>query len=54
MPTQQIVALLIDERNRLDAAIQDLQGPVKRRGRLPQSAASSSPQQRSRLSASVF
>ena len=35
MHTEQIVALLIAERNRLDAAIQALQGPVKRRGRPP-------------------
>lgn len=33
MQTEQIVALLIAERNRLDAAIKALQGPVKRRGR---------------------
>jgi len=35
MQTEQIVAFLIAERNRLDAAIQALQGPVKRRGRPP-------------------
>jgi len=35
MQTEQIVALLIAERNRLDAAIQALQGSVKRRGRPP-------------------
>jgi hypothetical protein len=33
MQTEQIVALLVAERNGLDAAIQALQGPVKRRGR---------------------
>jgi hypothetical protein len=33
MPTEQIVALLITERNRLDVAIQGLQGFVRRRGR---------------------
>jgi hypothetical protein len=33
MQTEQIVALLVAERNRLDAAIQVLHGPVKRRGR---------------------
>jgi hypothetical protein len=33
MQTEQIVALLVAERNRLDAAIEALQGPVKRRGR---------------------
>jgi len=35
MQTEQIVALLVAERNRLDAAIQALQGPMKRRGRPP-------------------
>ena len=35
MQTEQIVAFLIAERNRLDAAIQALEGPVKRRGRPP-------------------
>lgn len=35
MQTEQIVAFLIAERNRLDAAIQALQGSVKRRGRPP-------------------
>jgi hypothetical protein len=39
MQTEQIVALLIAERNRLDAAIQALQGPVKRRGRPPKASA---------------
>jgi len=34
MQTEQIVALLIAERNRLDAAIHALQGPKKRRGRV--------------------
>jgi hypothetical protein len=33
MPTEQIVALLIAERDRLNKAIEALQGPVKRRGR---------------------
>jgi hypothetical protein len=33
MSIEQIVALLVTERNRLDAAIQALQGPAKRRGR---------------------
>lgn len=33
MPIEQIVALLVAERNRLDAAIRALQGPAKRRGR---------------------
>jgi hypothetical protein len=35
MPIEQIVALLLAERNRLDAAIQALQGPAKHRGRPP-------------------
>lgn len=35
MQTEQIVALLLAERNRLDAAIQALRGPAKRRGRPP-------------------
>src|SRR5208282_1187727 len=35
MPTDQIVALLIAERDKLNAAIQALQGAVKRRGRPP-------------------
>lgn len=33
MDTQQIVALLIAERDRLNTAIEALQGPTKRRGR---------------------
>ena len=35
MNTDQIVALLIAERDRLNAAIEALQGPTKRRGRPP-------------------
>jgi len=35
MQTEQIVALLVAERNRLEAAIQALQGSTKRRGRPP-------------------
>jgi hypothetical protein len=35
MQTEQIVALLIQERNRLDAAIAALGGQIKRRGRPP-------------------
>jgi hypothetical protein len=35
MPTDHIVALLIAERDRLNAAIEILQGPIKRRGRPP-------------------
>ena len=38
MSIEQIVALLIAERNRLDAAISALQGPVKRRGRPPKAS----------------
>ena len=33
MPTEQILALLIAERDRLNKAIEVLQGPLKRRGR---------------------
>jgi hypothetical protein len=35
MPTEHIVALLIQERDKLNRAIEALQGPVKRRGRPP-------------------
>jgi hypothetical protein len=35
MDTQQIVAALIAERDRLTRAIEALQGPVRRRGRPP-------------------
>jgi hypothetical protein len=35
MPTEQIVALLISERDKLTRAIDALQGPTKRRGRPP-------------------
>jgi hypothetical protein len=35
MVTEQIVALLITERDRLNRAIEALQGPTKRRGRPP-------------------
>jgi hypothetical protein len=38
MPTEQIVALLIAERDRLNRATEALQGPVRRRGRPPKSA----------------
>jgi hypothetical protein len=38
MPTDQIVALLIAERDKLNAAIALLQGGVKRRGRPPKTA----------------
>jgi len=39
MQTEQIVALLIAERDRLSRAIEALQGPSKRRGRPPKPAA---------------
>ena len=39
MPTEQILALLIQERDKLNRAIDALQIPVKRRGRPPKSAA---------------
>jgi len=35
MQTEQILALLVAQRNRYDAAIQALQGPSPRRGRPP-------------------
>ena len=35
MPTEHIIALLIAERDKLNRAIEALQGPVKRRGRPP-------------------
>ena len=35
MPTEQILALLIQERDRLNGAIEALQGPTKRIGRPP-------------------
>ena len=35
MPTDQIVALLVAERDRLNKAIEALQGPARRRGRPP-------------------
>lgn len=38
MPTDHIVALLLAERDRLNRAIEALQGPVKRRGRPPKNA----------------
>ena len=37
MPTEHILALLIQERDRLNRAIEALQGPLKRRGRPPKS-----------------
>jgi len=38
MQTEHIVALLIQERDRLNRAIEALQGPLKRRGRPPKNA----------------
>jgi hypothetical protein len=35
MPTEQILALLIAERDKLTRAIEAIQGPTKRRGRPP-------------------
>ncbi|MGD0299311.1 MAG: hypothetical protein ABSE86_19575 [Bryobacteraceae bacterium] len=35
MPTEHIIALLIAERDKLNQAIEALQGPIKRRGRPP-------------------
>ncbi len=47
MPTEHIVALLIAERDKLNRAIEALQGSMKRRGRAPKNplvaAATSSP-----------
>jgi hypothetical protein len=52
MITEQIVALLIQERDRLNRAIEALQGPVKRRGRPPRTllaeSASSAPTEKKR------
>jgi hypothetical protein len=35
MPTDHIIALLVAERDKLNRAIEALQGPIKRRGRSP-------------------
>jgi hypothetical protein len=43
MPTEQILALLIQERDKLTRAIDALQTPVKRRGRPPKNAAIAAP-----------
>jgi hypothetical protein len=40
MPTEHIIALLIQERDRLNRAIDVLQGSAKRRGRPPKSVSS--------------
>jgi hypothetical protein len=39
MPTEHILSLLIQERDRLNRAIEVLQGPAKRRGRPPKNRA---------------
>jgi hypothetical protein len=39
MPTEHIIALLIAERDKLNCAIDVLQGPIKRRGRPPKNLA---------------
>jgi len=54
MDTQQIVAALIAERDKLDRAIEVLQGPTKRRGRPPGSkngvsAAPATPRKQGRI-----
>jgi len=53
MPTEHIIALLIAERDKLNRAIEALQGPTKRRGRPPKlstatAEASSEPKKRGR------
>jgi hypothetical protein len=49
MPIDQIVSLLIAERDRLSHAIDALQGPAKRRGRPPGHTAATAPAQTARL-----
>ena len=41
MPTEHIIALLIAERDKLNRAIEALQGSAKRRGRPPKAVATS-------------
>jgi hypothetical protein len=43
MAIEQILALLIAERNKLDQALAALQGPTHRRGRLPRNVSASAP-----------
>jgi hypothetical protein len=43
MPTDHILALLIEERDKLSRAIEALQGPTKRRGRPPKNPPVSAP-----------
>ena len=38
MPTDHIIALLVAERDKLNRAIEALQGPIKRRGRPPKNS----------------
>jgi hypothetical protein len=44
MPTEHIVALLIAERDKLNRAIEALQGSAKRRGRPPKVAMAAAPE----------
>jgi hypothetical protein len=55
MPTEHIIALLIEERDRLNRAIEALQGPIKRRGRPPKNplATDEAPRKRRRFSAAT-
>jgi hypothetical protein len=43
MPTEHIVALLMEERDKLNRAIEALQGPLRRRGRPPKALATLKP-----------
>jgi hypothetical protein len=43
MPIEHIVALLIEERNRLNRAIEALEGTAKRRGRPPKNPLAATP-----------
>ena len=52
MATEQIVALLIQERDRLNRAIEALQGPVKRQGRPSKNPSAEAPKKR-RISAAT-
>jgi hypothetical protein len=57
MPTEHILSLLIQERDRLNRAIEALQGPIKRRGRPPKNlgavAALTAPRKRKAFSAAT-
>jgi hypothetical protein len=48
MPIDQILSLLIAERDKLNRAIEALQGSAKRRGRPPKNAATAAPIKRPR------